>query len=86
MRERVGWGLGQSALTAGPANAPPSARRAPSYITAAINEIDIEQAFGLDPLQESPIAVCGFGPRAEQKTTVEFDPLGEVWDEDGKRR
>jgi hypothetical protein len=37
-------------------------------------------------VQESPIAVCGFGPRAEQKTTVEFDPLGEVWDEDGKRR
>ena len=48
--------------------------------------LPIEQAFGLDSLQESPIAVCGFGPRAEQKTTVEFDPLGEVWEEDGKRR
>lgn len=50
-----------------------------AYITAAINEVDIESAFGLDPLQESPLAVCGFGVRAQQKTTTEFDPLGEVW-------
>lgn len=57
-----------------------------AYITAAINEIDIEKAFGLDLLQESPIAVCGFGTRAEHKTTFEFDPLGAVWDEAGERR
>jgi len=50
-----------------------------AYITAAINEIDIESAFGLDPLQESPLAVCGFGVRAQQKTTTEFDPLGGTW-------
>ena len=57
-----------------------------AYVTAAINEIDIEQAFGLDSLRESPIAVCGFGPRAPVKTTMELDPLGAVWDEDGQRR
>lgn len=56
------------------------------FVTAAINEIDIERAYGLDPLQESPLTVCGFGPRAIQKTMLEFDPLGTVWDEHGHRR
>lgn len=56
------------------------------FVTAAINEIDIERAYGLDPLQESPLTVCGFGPRASQKTMLEFDPLGAVWNEDGGRR
>lgn len=57
-----------------------------AYVTAAINEVDIEQAFGLDPLQEGPIAVCGFGARAARKTTIELDPLGAVWDEAGELR
>ncbi|MEO7326147.1 MAG: putative peptide maturation dehydrogenase [Dokdonella sp.] len=57
-----------------------------AYVTAAINEIDIERALGLDELQESPIAVCGFGPRASHKTMLEFDPLGAVWNEEGRRR
>ncbi|GAA0711754.1 putative peptide maturation dehydrogenase [Dokdonella soli] len=57
-----------------------------AYVTAAINEIDIEKALGLDPLQESPIVVCGFGPRADRRTMLEFDPLGTVWDENGRRR
>jgi putative peptide maturation dehydrogenase len=57
-----------------------------AYVTAAINEIDIEQAFGLDPLRESPIAVCGFGTRAVTKATMELDPLGLVWDEQGALR
>lgn len=52
-----------------------------AFITAAINEVDIEQAFGLDPLEEGPLAVCGFGIRAAQKKEVEFDPLGAVWGE-----
>jgi putative peptide maturation dehydrogenase len=52
-----------------------------AYITAAINEVEIEQAFGLDPLAESPLAVCGFGPRAKVRTMPEFDPLGTVWPE-----
>ncbi len=55
-----------------------------AYVTAAINEVDIEHAFGLDPLRESPLAVCGFGPRAATLETMELDPLGAVWD--GQRR
>ena len=35
-----------------------------AFVTAVINEIDIEQAFGLDPLEEGPLAVNGFGMRA----------------------
>ena len=54
-----------------------------AYVTAAINEIDIEAAFGLDPLLEGPIAVCGFGPRAHTRTTVELDPSERVWDATG---
>lgn len=50
-----------------------------AFITAAINEVDIEQAFGLDPLVESPIAVCGFGHRAATCETFEFDPNRKVW-------
>ncbi len=50
-----------------------------AFVTSAINEVDIEAAFGLDPLEESPLAVCGFGWRAAEKATVEFDPLHKVW-------
>lgn len=50
-----------------------------AFVTAAVNEIEIEQAFGLDPLQEGVLAVCGFGPRADTQTHSEFDPLGQVW-------
>ncbi len=54
-----------------------------AYITAAINEVEIEQAFGLDPMQEGPLAVCGFGWRGAERTTVEFDPLHAVWPSQG---
>jgi SagB-type dehydrogenase family enzyme len=50
-----------------------------AFITAAINEVDIEEAFGLDPLEEGPLAVCGFGIRAAERSEVEFDPLNAVW-------
>jgi putative peptide maturation dehydrogenase len=50
-----------------------------AFITAAINERDIEEAFGLDPLLESPLAVCGFGLRSSTYTHVEFDPLHAIW-------
>jgi len=50
-----------------------------AFVTAAINEGDIEQALGLDPMQESPLAVCGFGWRAETCERMEFDPLHAVW-------
>lgn len=45
-----------------------------AFITAAVNEADIEQAFGLDPLQHGVIAVNGFGRRGTAEE-VEFDPL-----------
>jgi putative peptide maturation dehydrogenase len=51
-----------------------------AFVTSAINEIDIEQAFALDPLEEGPLAICGFGWRAERMETTEFDPAGEVWE------
>lgn len=54
-----------------------------AYVTSAINEFEIEAAFGLDGLVEGPLAICGFGWRAATRETVEFDPLGRVWDGDG---
>ncbi len=51
-----------------------------AFITAAINEVEIEQAFGLEPMSEGPLAVCGFGVRAQEKVTVEFDPAQKVWE------
>jgi putative peptide maturation dehydrogenase len=50
-----------------------------AFITAAINEAEIEQAFELEPMTEGPLAVCGFGVRAADKVTVEFDPAHKVW-------
>src|SRR5687768_5821901 len=35
-----------------------------SYVTAAINEADLERAFGLVHWRDGPLAVCGIGPRA----------------------
>jgi putative peptide maturation dehydrogenase len=52
-----------------------------AFVTAAINECDIEQALDLDPMQESPLAVCGFGWRATTCERMEFDPLHAVWPE-----
>lgn len=49
------------------------------FITSAINEADIERAFGLTGYVESPLAVCGFGMRAASMTTSEFDPNRKVW-------
>jgi putative peptide maturation dehydrogenase len=50
-----------------------------AFVTAAINEADIEQAFGLTHYIDGPLAVCGFGIRADAMTTSEFDPNGKVW-------
>lgn len=50
-----------------------------AFVTAAINEVDIEQAFGLDPRVEGPLAVCGFGMRANTMAKSELDPNGRVW-------
>jgi putative peptide maturation dehydrogenase len=50
-----------------------------AFVTAAINEVEIEQALGLDPLAESPLAVSGIGWRGSERRETEFDPLHAVW-------
>ncbi len=52
-----------------------------AFVTAAINEVDIEQAFGFEAMRESPLAVGGFGWRAPNAERMEFDPLHAVWPE-----
>ncbi|MRW89646.1 putative peptide maturation dehydrogenase [Duganella sp. FT80W] len=44
----------------------------PAFVTAAINEVDIEQALGLDPLKDMVVAVCGCGPASGAQDTVEM--------------
>ncbi|WNH54304.1 putative peptide maturation dehydrogenase [Stenotrophomonas oahuensis] len=50
-----------------------------AFVTAAINEVDIEQAFGLDGITQSPLAIVGVGWRSDTLTTTEFDPNHTVW-------
>ncbi|ELX08905.1 hypothetical protein Jab_2c09630 [Janthinobacterium sp. HH01] len=44
----------------------------PAFVTAAVNEIDIERVFGLDPLKDMVIAVCGCGKASGAQDTVEM--------------
>lgn len=46
-----------------------------AFVTAAINDSDIERALGLPPLREAAIAVVGFGPRAATVVNGELDDL-----------
>lgn len=50
-----------------------------AFITAGVNELDIENAFELDPMEEGVIAACGFGSRSPHRVEVELDPLNAVW-------
>lgn len=50
-----------------------------AFVTAGVNEVQIEQAFGLEPMAEGPLAMCGFGVRGAQRNEVEFDPNHAVW-------
>ena len=50
-----------------------------AFITCAINELPLEQAFGLDPVSNGVLAICGFGWRSEEMVTMELDPAGEIW-------
>ena len=50
-----------------------------AYITCAINELSLEQVFGLDPISNGALAICGFGWRGGEMVTMELDPAGEVW-------
>lgn len=55
-----------------------------AFITAAVNEGDIETEFGLDPMLEGVMAIGGFGYRAAEMTETEFDPHGVVWKTGGQ--
>jgi putative peptide maturation dehydrogenase len=50
-----------------------------SYVTAAINEADLERAFGLTHWVDGPLAVCGIGVRASTMDTYELDPNRKAW-------
>jgi putative peptide maturation dehydrogenase len=50
-----------------------------AFVTSAINEVDIERALGLEPMQESPLAACGFGWRTNECRRIELDPQHAVW-------
>ena len=53
-----------------------------AFVTAGVNEVQIEQAFGLEAMAEGPLAMCGFGIRAAERREVEFDPNHAVWRRD----
>ena len=46
-----------------------------AFVTAAINDREIEPALGLAPLQEAAIAIVGFGARSHAPTHIELDGL-----------
>jgi putative peptide maturation dehydrogenase len=50
-----------------------------AYVTCAINEVCLDEALGLDAMNEGVLAICGFGWRAEAMETMELDPLGTIW-------
>ncbi len=75
---------------------PQAAARIPFvHITCAINDVPLEQAFGLDlrshgetPLEQAfgldlrsdgALAICGFTWRGDRMATMELDPAGAVW-------
>ena len=49
------------------------------FVTGAINEVDIERAFGVAGYVQSPLVVCGFGVRAATLAKSEFDPNRRIW-------
>ncbi|TFW30712.1 putative peptide maturation dehydrogenase [Duganella callida] len=46
----------------------------PAFVTAAVNDVDIEQTLGLDHLSESVMAVIGCGPASGRQDTIELRP------------
>lgn len=52
-----------------------------AFVTAGVNEVQIEQAFGLDAMTEGPLAMCGFGLRGPERHDIEFDPNHAIWPE-----
>lgn len=43
-----------------------------AFITAAVNDVDIERALGLDHLCDAVIAVCGCGKPSGSRATIEL--------------
>lgn len=52
-----------------------------AFITAAINEIPVDEVLGIDGTTEGSLAVLGFGKRSESRSKIELDPLGSIWGE-----
>lgn len=50
-----------------------------AFVTAAINEKELERLLLLDPMVDGAIAVCGFGWRSEVMREEELDPAGRIW-------
>ncbi|QSX74432.1 putative peptide maturation dehydrogenase [Lysobacter arenosi] len=50
-----------------------------AFITGAINEVELEQAFALDPIHQGALAICGFGWRGQVMETAELDPGERIW-------
>ncbi len=50
-----------------------------AFITAAVNEKPLEEAFGLQPMSQGVMAICGFGWRGEVMDTTELDPQNRIW-------
>lgn len=50
-----------------------------AFITGGINDVVLERGFGLDPVNQGALAICGFGWRGEEMVNAELDPVGEVW-------
>src|SRR6185312_9099225 len=50
-----------------------------AFITAGVNELDIERELELDPMEEGVLAACGFGVRSAERREVEFDPPNGVY-------
>lgn len=50
-----------------------------AFVTAAINEAQLESLLSLDPIENGVLAVCGFGWRSAVQAMAEMDPAGRVW-------
>ena len=55
-----------------------------AFVTAAINECDVEQDLGLQPFGDGPLAIAGFGVRAAHMEIAELDPAGAIWQPAGE--
>lgn len=55
-----------------------------AFVTAAINECDVEQDLGLQPFGDGPLAIAGFGVRATHMEIAELDPAGAIWQPAGE--